>query len=77
MWYFLMMSTILPFNKTVTVPLNGEAQMPLLNDEDREAFIRSLQDAEKSIDRGEFALFDHDSFLAKLRANYASHLTGK
>ncbi len=51
--------------------------MPLLNDQERQAFICSLHEAEKSIDRGEFTIFEHDSFLDKLRGDYASHRTAK
>ncbi len=63
--------------KTIAVPLQGEAQMPLLSDQEREAFIRSLKEAEKSAERGEFVVFEPERFLSEIRADYARYRNGK
>ncbi len=65
------------YRNTVAVPLQGEAQMPLLSGQEREAFIQSLNEAEKSAERGEFVIFEPERFLAELRADYARHRAGK
>lgn len=51
--------------------------MPLLSDKEREAFILSLKEAEKSAERGEFVVFERERFLAELRADYARYRNGK
>jgi hypothetical protein len=51
--------------------------MPLLSGQEREAFIQSLNEAEKSAERGEFVIFEPERFLAELLADYARHRAGK
>jgi len=65
------------YRKTVAVPLQGEAQMPLLSDQEREAFIQSLKEAEASAERGEFIVFERERFLTEIRADYARHRNGQ
>lgn len=63
--------------ETVLVPFAGLVSMPLPSSQEKTEFIASLQRESASIARGEYSLFDKETFLADLRNEYRDHLQSK
>jgi hypothetical protein len=63
--------------ETVLVPVVGHVRMPLLSREERAEFIASLEEESANIKRGQFTVFDKESFIASMMQGYRDFAKNK